>query len=186
MSVRDAGKGEGFNARTLQRALKRLGGRAESVEGSFPRRNVYTLPDKKGKSPLTALIDSDDTQTRPLSTSLEVVVSVVSDANRDDRHDSGDGNGAREPLSRPADATDDDGGSALPAVAEPAPPWTVEPVATDAPLPCPCGRPESHHSKGCWRICKASHRWHAFGAHALEACPHCPAADDGPIGGDAA
>ena len=184
-AVRDAGRAEGHNARTLQRALKRIGGRAESVKDTFPRRTLYTIPPKKDK---LSLLTSGDTQTRQLSTSLKAVMSVVSVATSDDSGDRYDRISVREDLSR-LDVVTGDAAPGQPAPERPS--WLAEAAARaaepvdEAPAvpPCPCGRSESLHSRGNWTTCRDGHRWHAFGHRCLKRCPQCP---EPTTGGDAA
>ena len=183
MAIREAGRGEGHNARTLQRAMKRVGARAESIKDAFPRRTLWTLQSKKGiplridgaEPPSSASVDGRDTT---LPSTFNVLTVVTGTTNGDSGASSTCGGGTG-PVARPQSAHADDRGSADPVLAAEAPPWAVEDeVAEAAPPPCPCSRAEHLHTKGNWRTDAAGHRWHAFGRGALDDCPQCPSVAD--------
>jgi hypothetical protein len=203
-AIKDAGRGDGHNAKTLSRALRKLGGRAESIKDSFPRRTLWALPTK---TPKPLHIDSEDSQSGHTPRSTFTVSTVFTVPTSGDSEDSGAGRPVPGPLSplpvTTADRPDTSGSGASAPIKsgihdEALPPWLADSgaePATDGPAPavgepvderpsCPCGRSESLHSRGNWRTCPAGHRWHAFGYGRLERCPQC--ADGDPSGGDAA
>lgn len=192
-AIKDAGRGEGHNAKTLSRALKKLGGRAESVQNVFPRRTIWTLPIKTGQK---GHISSQDTQSRHIPPSSFKDLTVLTVSTSGDSEDSGDGSEGRGNVSRQenrapvpeiVEVPDDAPGwardaasreaealvaDAVSQAAADAAPKVAEPVDADAQA-CLCGRPPTMHTRGNWTRCPRGHRYHGVGFGALDDCPAC-------------
>lgn len=192
MSVREAAKGEGHNVRTVQRALKKLGGRVESVPNAFPRRTLYTLPDKKDK---VTLISSGDTLARQPLQTPKPVVTVVTDVSvegqnghRRDSGDSADEFECPEALSRQAVATVEGKGDLTGSGAPEAPADSMaEMLNRRLTGDCPCGQPAERHRPALLMRCgRCGTVWHALGHRALKSCPGCAERETVTAGGDVA
>ena len=185
MAIKDAGRAEGHNAKTLLRALKKIGGRAESVQNAFPRRTLWAFQSKTDKLAVITPVSTVETTT-PQTTKTVLTVSTVStngdsEDSRDCFHVTGDVVPTAVPTSEPTSpAGAPGGGSAGPGSDGRTPPsWAVkarEPELFPKPAPeveCPCGRPEGMHTRGNWVTCRAGHVFHGLGFRALETCPQC-------------